>query len=154
VGGEFPAGVQMVDGDREEAVHLRRVQGHGEDPVHSGRRHEVGDQPSAEGDAGLVLLVGAGVGVVRHDDGDPARRRPAGRVAHQQQLHEMLLHGLDQGLHEKDIAFPAVRLQLDLQAVVGEPAEPGRAEGHAEVGAHLGGEVGVGAAAEHGDVSH
>jgi hypothetical protein len=91
---------------------------------------------------------------VRHDDGDPAGGRAAGRVAHHQQLDQVLLDGGDQRLDEKDVPLSAVGLELHLQAVVGEPADPDRVERHAEMPADLRRQFGVGATAEHGDVSH
>src|SRR5262249_52177827 len=54
----------------------------------------------------------------------------------------------------KHIALAAVRLQLDLQAVVGEPAQPHREQGLAQLRADLGGQLGVGASAEHRDLPH
>jgi hypothetical protein len=43
---------------------------------------------------------------------------PPGRVQHQQELDQMLLHRRHQGLDDKDIAFPAIRLELHAKAIV------------------------------------
>jgi hypothetical protein len=152
--GELAQGVQVVDGHREEAVHLRRVQRHGEHPVGAGGLEQVRHEPAAERDARGVLLVRPGVRVVRHDDGDPRRRRPAGRVAHEEQLDEVLLRRRDERLHEEDVPFAAVRLQLHLEAVVGEPADPYAALRDPQVFAELGGQLRMRAAAEYDDVLH
>src|SRR5450755_3034200 len=66
----------------------------------------------------------------------------------------MLLHGRDQGLDDEDVPFPAVGLKLDLQAVVGEPLQPDGLQRDGQVLTDLGGETGVSAPAEHGDLSH
>lgn len=78
----------------------------------------------------------------------------ARRVAHHQQLDEVFLDRCDQRLDEEHVPLAAVGHQLHLEAVVGEPADPGGAERHAQLGADLLGQVGVGTTAEHGDVSH
>jgi hypothetical protein len=154
VRGQFAQRVQVVDRDREEPVHLRRVQGEGEHPVDAGGDQQVGDQPSADGDPGLVLLVGPGVGVVRHDRGHPGGGGAAGRVRHQQQLHQVLLYRRHQRLDQEHVPFPAVGLELHLEAVVGEPGDPDRPLRLGQVHADLGGQRGVRAAAEHRDVTH
>jgi len=55
---------------------------------------------------GLVLLVRPRVGVVRHHRGHPGRGRAAGRVCHQQQLDQVLLHRRDQRLDEEHVPLP------------------------------------------------
>ena len=54
-----------------------------------------------------------------------------------EQLEQMVLHGRGQGLHHVHVAPPAVRPQLDLQAVVAEPRGPRRRQLDAEDVAHL-----------------
>src|ERR1700735_3098087 len=110
--------VQVVDGHREEAVHLRRVQGHGQDPADARGHQQVRDQAAADGHPRHVLLVGPGVGVVRDDRGHPGGRGAAGRVQHEQQLDEILLDRRPERLDQEDVPLPAVLLELDLQAVV------------------------------------
>src|SRR5580700_12311444 len=64
---------------------------------------------------------------------------------------------LDRGaerLDEEHVAFAAVGLELRFQAVVGEAAQPHRAEWLAQVCADLGGQLRMGAAAEHRNVPH
>ena len=154
VGGQLAQRVQVVHRDAEEAVHLRRVQGHRQHPVRAGRGEQVGDQPAADRDARRVLLVRAGVRVVRQHHGDPTGRGAPGGVDHEQQLDQVLLHRRHQRLDQEDVTLPAVGLQLHLQAVVGEPGDPHRVQRHPEVGTDLGGEVGMGGSTENGDVAH
>ena len=154
VGGELPQRVQVVHRHREEAVHLRRVQGQREHPVDTRGDEQVGDQPAADGDAWLVLLVRPRVDVVRHHRGHPRRRGAPGRVRHQQQLDQVLLHRRRQRLDEEHVPLPAVGLELDLQAVVREPGQPHRPLRHVKERADLGGQRRVGAAAENRDLTH
>ena len=46
---------------------------------------------------------------------------PAGRVDHQQQLHQVVLRRRHQRLDDEDVLLAAVGQQLHLQAVVAEP---------------------------------
>ncbi len=118
-------------------MHLRRVQRHRQHPAGAGRDQQVGDEPAADRHPGHVLLVRAGVGVVRDHRRHPGRRGAPGRVEHQQQLDQVLLHRRGQRLDQEDVAFPAVGLQLNFQAVVGEPADDGGLQRDAEVPADL-----------------
>ena len=118
------------------------------------RDQHVGDQPAAERDAGGVLLVRAGVGVVRDHRGDLRGAGALRGVDHQQQLHEVLLGRRHQRLHDVDVALAAVGLQLRLEAVVAEPADLHRGQPHAERVADGAGEGAVGASAEDDDLTH
>src|SRR3546814_1452144 len=53
----------------------------------------VGDQLRGDRLAALGLAVLAGVAVVRDDGGDPLGRGAAGRVDHDQLLHDHVVHG-------------------------------------------------------------
>ena len=115
---------------------------------------QVGDEPAADRDPRRVLLVRAGVGVVRDHRRDLRRRGAAGRVEHQQQLHQVLLRRRHQRLHDVDVALAAVGLQLHLQAVVAEAIDAHRRQRDTEAGADPPGELRVGAAAEDDDLPH
>src|ERR1700733_9871956 len=66
----------------------------------------------------------------------------------------MLLDRGAERLDEEHVAFAAVGLELCLQAVVGEASQPHRAQWLAQVCADLGGQLRMGAAAEHRYVPH
>jgi len=66
----------------------------------------------------------------------------------------VILHGWAQRLDQEDVAFPAVGLQLDFQAVVGEPAQPYREQGLAQLRTDLGRQLRMGTSAEHRDLTH
>ncbi len=84
--GDLAQGVQVIDGNGEEPVHLRRVQRHREHAACAGGDKQIGDQASADRDPGHVLLVGACVGIVRDHRRDPRGRGAARGVEHQQQF--------------------------------------------------------------------
>jgi len=89
---------------------------------------------------------------VRHHRRHPGGGRAAGGVGHQQQLHQILLHRRHQRLNEVHVTFPAVGLELHLQAVVGEPGGADRAARHPQVPADLVGQLRMGAPAENNDL--
>ena len=66
----------------------------------------------------------------------------------------MIVHGRDQRLDHKDIRLAAVLVELDLKAAVAEPANPGRAQRQAELGADALGQIGMRAAGKDDDPSH
>ena len=152
--GEHADGGEVVDRYREEPVHLRGVQLHREHPVGARGVDEVGHQTASERDAGGVLLVGARVGVVRHDGGDLGGGGPARRVDHHQQLDQVILGRRNQRLDDVDVALPAVDEQLGLQAVVAESPDLRRREGDSQVATDVAGEALMGASGEHDHVTH
>jgi hypothetical protein len=93
-------------------------------------------------------------GVVRHDDGDAGGGGTSCGIEHQQEFDEVLLNRPDQRLDQEDVSFPAVGLQLDFQAVVGEPEDANRMQGRFQVGADLGRQLGVSTTAKDRDISH
>jgi hypothetical protein len=66
----------------------------------------------------------------------------------------VLLGGWHQGLDDVDIPLSTVRQQLDLDAVVAEPADVDVVERHTQVVADPLGEPRMGVAREHDDVLH
>ena len=145
---------QVIDRDREEAVHLGSMKVHREDPVSAGRRDQVRHESTPEADPRGVLLVRAGVGEVRDDGGDLRGRGSPGRVDHEQQLHQRVLRGRHQWLHDVDVTLTAVGQELGLQAIVAEAADRGVGQGDAQVVTDAGGEGRVGVAREDDDIAH
>ena len=96
-------GVQVVDGDVEEALDLRGVQVHGDDVVAAGRLQHVRDELGRDGRARLVLLVLARVREVGDDGGDAARRGRLAGVDHDEELHEAVVDfARGRGLEDED----------------------------------------------------
>ena len=76
IGGRLIADLLVTSGvNRVLTLNLHSPQVHGffSVPVDPGRDQQVGHQAAADGDPRRVLLVGPGVGVVRHDHGRPSR---------------------------------------------------------------------------------
>jgi len=63
--------MEMIDGDAEEAVNLRGVKRHRQDPIGARGRQQIGDQAATDRDARRILLVGPRIGVVRDHRRDP-----------------------------------------------------------------------------------
>ena len=81
----------MIDRNVKEPLNLRLVQIHRQHAVGAGRAQHVGDELGRNRHARLVLAILPGVAVVRQHRRDPRRRRPAERVDHDHQLHEVLI---------------------------------------------------------------
>ena len=145
---------EVIHRHGEESVYLRRVEVHRQYPVDAGGDQQVGDETASQGDAGGVLFVGTGVGVVRDHRRDLRRRRATGRVDHQQQLHQMLLGGRHERLHDVDVALPAVGEQLGLKTVVAEPGDLHVAPGNLQMVADLISQRMMGGTGENDDALH
>jgi len=81
---ENRAGEQMIDGNVEEALNLGGMQVDKEGAISAGGGEQVGDELGADGDAGTVFAILAGVAVIRHHHRDPGRRGPLERINHDQ----------------------------------------------------------------------
>ena len=99
---------QVVHRDVEEALNLRGVQVHGQDAVRTGDGNEVRDKLCGDRVTALGLAVLAGVTEI----GDHRRNAPGGCAAHgvnhDQQFHQVVVHGVAGGLHDENV-FPADR---------------------------------------------
>ena len=152
--GEDVQGVEVIDRHAEEAVDLRRVQRHRQDPIGARGRQQIGHQPGRDRDARRVLLVRARVGVVRDDGRHPRRRGAARRVQHQQQFHQVVVDRGRQRLDDEDVVLAAVGVELHLETAVAEAADRRRADRHPEMLADLRRQLRMRAAAEHRHVTH
>ena len=81
----------VVDGHLEEALHLARMEVHGEHAVGAGRLDHVGDELRRDRLARPGLLVLARVGIERQHRGDPLGRSELRGVDHDHQLHQVLV---------------------------------------------------------------
>lgn len=84
-------GVQVVDGDVEEALDLRGVEVHGDDVVAAGSLEHVSHQPGGDGGTRLVFLVLTSVREVGEDGGDAAGRGRLAGVDHDEQFHDSVV---------------------------------------------------------------
>jgi hypothetical protein len=130
------------------------MQRHRQHPVGAGGQQQVGNHAPADRDARRILLVRAGIGIMRDHRGDPGRRSAARRVEHQQQFDQMILHRRTQRLDQEHVLLAAIGLQLHFDAVVGEALYPRRQQRNVEFGADPGREFGMRATTEDGNLAH
>lgn len=84
-------GIEVVDGDVEEALNLRGVKIHGDDVVAAGGLEHVSHQTGGDGGTRFVLLVLASVGEVGKHGGDAAGRGGLASIDHDEQLHDSIV---------------------------------------------------------------
>ena len=144
VAGQQVDGRQLVDRDVEEALDLALVEVDGQEAVGPGHGQHVRDEASRDGDAGLVLLVGAAVAVVGHDGGDPPGAGALEGVDHDEQLHDRLVDRARGGLDQEDVLLPGVVDDPDEDVLVGELEDLGPAQVDAQVAADVPGQLRVG----------
>ena len=84
-------GVEVVDGDVEEALDLAGVQVHGDDVVTPGRLEHVGHELCGDGCARLVLFVLPRVGKVGDDGGDATCRGSLAGGDYDEELHDVVV---------------------------------------------------------------
>src|SRR5438034_7359038 len=94
-------------------------------------------------DARLVFLVATRIGIVRDDRRDAPGGRAAGRVDHDEQLHDASVHRWRHRLHDKDVAGSDVLLEADEDVFVRELEDVYLTEGHLQIAANRAGEIGV-----------
>ena len=135
---------QLVDGDVEEPLDLALVEVHGQHPVGAGDRDHVGDQAGGDRHPRLVLLVGAAVGVVRHDGRDPPGGRPLEGVDHDQELHDRLVDRARGGLDDEHVLLADVVQDADEDVLVRELEHLGATGLRPEVVRDLPGQLRVG----------
>jgi len=132
---EHRRGVDVVDGDVEEALDLVGVQVHGEHARDTHRLQQVGHDLGRDRHARLVLAVLPGVAVIRNDRRDARRRRAAERVDHDHQLHQVLIdrpgRGRGSRLNDEHILAADVLVDLERHFSVGKAPQPSRPDGDA-----------------------
>ncbi len=120
---------EVIHGHVEEALDLGGVQVHGQDAVGAGGGDEVRHQLGGDGHPGFVLAVLTRVAVV----GDHRRQAGGARalegIEHDQELHQVLVHGGGGGLNHEDVRPPHVVLDLEPDLAVAEAREVGAAQG-------------------------
>ena len=75
--------------------------------------------------------------------------RPLGRVDHDEELHDRVVHGVGEGLDDEDVLLADVLLILHKGVVIGELGDANVAKGHFQVCADILSQSGVRVAAEH-----
>ena len=96
----------VVDRAVEESLDLIGVQIHGDDAVGAGGFEEVGDEACGDRLAAAMFLILSGIGVERHDRGDPFGAAPLEGVDHDQLFHEPGVQWRGMGLQHEGVAAP------------------------------------------------
>ena len=130
-------GVQVVDRDVEEPLHLGRVQVDRHDAVGPGALDQVGDQLGRDRRAALVLAVLAGVAEVRDHRRHALGAGPAEAVDPDEQLHQVGVHRVAGRLDDEAVAAADVLVDLHDQLAVGEQLGAAAAQRDLEVVADL-----------------
>ena len=90
-----------------------------------GDGQQVGDQLGRDRRARLRAAVLPGVAEVGHHRGDPVRRRPAQRVGHDHQLHQVVVRRVRRRLDDEHVLAADVLEDLDEDLGVVEALDPG-----------------------------
>jgi hypothetical protein len=143
---ENRGGIEVVDGNIEEALNLLGVEVEGQDPVRAGGDQEVGHQLGGNGNAGLVLPVLARVTEEGDHGRDPIRTGTAGRVQHDEQFHQVVVGGRAGGLDNENIISPDIVLVADKGLSIGKGIDGGVSQFDLQIGGDRIGEGPVGGA--------
>ena len=119
---ENTAGIDVIERHVEKALYLVCMQVHGDDTVHACRHKQIGHQLGAYRYARTVLAVLTGPAEVGNHGDNLIRRRPLGRIYHQQELHEVL-GGRRSGLYDENSTSADTLLERGLEFAVAEPAD-------------------------------
>ena len=139
-------GEEVIHRQVEETLDLRLVQVHAQHAIHARRGEHVGHQLRRDRHARLVLAVLPAVAVIRDHGGNAGRRRPAERIGHDHQLHQVGIHRGAGRLHDEDVGAANVFVDLERDFGVGKPAEACLSELHPEELGDLSRELRVSAA--------
>jgi hypothetical protein len=136
---ETSGGVEVIDGDVEEALDLVGMEVHGDEPVDACTAEEVGNELGADGDAGLVFPVLSSPTEVRDDGDDGFGGGTFGGVDEEEELHEVV--GVREGgLDDEDMLAADGFFVGDGELTVCEANDIHFAEGAVEVTADTLGE--------------
>ena len=140
--------MQVVHGDVEEALDLGRVQVERQRAIGPGRGYQIGNQLGGDRHPANVLAVLPRIAVIGEHGGDPRRTGALEAVEHDQQLHQVLVHGRAGRLHDKDVAAAHVFFNAHGDFAVGKIRQRRAPERVAEHGGDALRQTKVGPAAE------
>ncbi len=112
--------IEMVDRHVKEALNLSGVKIHGQHPIRSSPRNQVGDQLGGDRRSPLVLAILSCVSKIRNNGSNAIRTGPFAAVDHNQQLHQMVIDGWASRLDQIDISSPDILFNLAEILTVGE----------------------------------
>ncbi len=144
---------QVIGRDAEETLDLRGMQVHHHHSIGASCMQEIGHQARRDRDPGLVLLVGASIEVVGHDDRDPIRRRVFEGVDSDEHFHNAVADRRGHGLDVEDITAADIFADLDHQILVAEAHRLARSELEIQMTADVLSEMGVAATGDDANVA-
>ena len=127
------------------------MQVHGKYAVGAGGLDDVRNELCGDGVAALRLAVLTGVAEVRDDSGDTTGAGAVHRVDHDEQLHQVVVHGLAGRLHDEHIRAADGLKDGNGAFAVGEALNVGLAEGLVEMVADAFRQSGIGVSGEYLD---
>ena len=126
-------GVKVVGRDIEEALDLPGMQVDRQHAVGAGAGDQVGDQLGRNRRARAGLAVLAGIAEIGEYSRDAACGRPAHRVDHDQQFHQVVVGRKRGRLDDEAVGAADVFLNLDKDLHVGEAPDHGLGERQVEI---------------------
>ena len=117
--------VEIVCGNIKKALNLPSVQINGQHSVGPSFGNEIGHELGRNGRAWARLPVLARITEIGQYGGDAFGRRPAQRVYHDQQFHQIVICGMAGGLNHKHIFTADIFVDFYENFIVGEAADAG-----------------------------
>ena len=121
---EHGRGVEVVDGNVEEALNLTRMQIDRQHAVGPRFGDEIGNQLGCDGRARRVLAILPCVAEIRNHRRYAARRGALERVDDDQKLHEAVIRGTGGWLNNEDILAAHVVVDFDPYFRIGKLLDP------------------------------
>ncbi len=122
---------------------------HGECPVGTGTRDQVGHQLGGDRDTAFVFAILPGVTVVGQNGRDPGSAGSSATVDHDQQFHQVLVDRRTRRLDQVDIPSADIFFDLALNFAIREIGQRNATQGQVEEFADLPGQRDVGSTAEY-----
>ena len=128
--------VQVIDWNIEEARDLLGVQIHGEHSIYPGGGQKIRNQFCRDRHSGLIFSILPGVTEKWNDCRDAHRARSAGRIDHDQKLHEVLIRRRARGLDDEDVPTPDILVNLYKCLAIRERRDGRIPKLHSDIGAN------------------
>src|SRR5579885_999321 len=132
---------QFIDGNVEKTLNLPGVHVHRQHAVRARDGDAVGDQPRGDGNARLILLVGAPIGIVGDDGGDAIGGGTFERIDHNEQFHNRAIDGRAERLNDKDILAAHILIDFDKNILITELKYVGIARWNAKMATDCNGQL-------------
>ncbi len=127
--------IQVIHGHVEITLDLRRMQVQCQRPARTRGFQQVRHELRGDGNSWLVFAVLPRIAVIRQNCSNAPGRRALERVDHQQQFHQVAVHGSMARLHDKHIGTANIFQNLEINFAVAEAPEQRLAQRHVQVAA-------------------